>query len=657
MKRSAVLIGIEHYEDPAFPAAEYAESDVSDLASWLRRVGGYDFVSLRIGPRARELLDAVAAATAALAPGDLLLIYFAGHAVTVDGKPVLICRDARASRVAAFQDAVPVELLFSETGLPGLARVFVFDTARATASAGGVTGFSADSAASLRQLAQTRVGGMAPLAFLGASASDVVQPAIGARRRGAFAAALLDELTDARRSGRSPLLNAAFEAGLAQRMSATGLPPSAAPWLISSGIIPLCAEIGGAVELAVGADGVAAEPMPLTAIRCDPIRWHGFSPEYREVLLRSISRNAALLYGTEAEGVDGAALFEAGLAREIEWRNGVPMAVLEWAALIAAGRRDEIRKCLAAGAANGEQDDLPYLLRLYYEQGDLTRARYELDKAHGKGVWLEPALLLIAGFRDAVVGRRYLAECSAWAGKDTRFLTTCARAWHALFGDNREAARCLETAEQRALDSQDFEWLAAGAADFFQDTRSAWRHLGRAESVAACARDWMIAAAGWMRLFCDRREAARCADRAERSAVAARDWIACATGWRELLDDAERARENLAIAEKLAREVWEWHDCAERWLNLFNDEGRARRCLTLAEQAAQHFGEWRDCASAWRRLLNETAEARQCLLEAEHHASDALDWDVLSGDWHDLLKDDREAERCRAQAERLRLRR
>lgn len=657
MKRSAVLIGIEQYEDPAFPAAEYAESDASDLASWLRRIGGYDQVSLRIGPRARELLDAVAAATATLAPGDLLLVYFAGHAVAVDGKPVLICRDARASRVAAFQDAVPVDLLLSETALPGLARVFVFDTARASASTGGVTGLSTNSATALHQWAQTRLGGMAPLAFLGASGADVVQPALAARRRGAFAAALLDELTEARRKGRSVLLNSAFEAELAQRMNGGGLPPAAAPWLVSSGIIPLCADVGGALELGGDAVTAAAEPMPLTSIRTDSIRWYGFSPEYRDVLLRSISRQSALLYGTETEGVDGAALFEAGLAREVEWRKGVPCAVLEWAALIAAGRREEIRKCLAAGATNGEQNDLPYLLRLYYVQGDLNRARYELDKAHGKGVWLEPALLLIAGFRDAVVGRRYLAECSAWPGKDTRFLTACARAWHALFGDDREAAHCLETAEQRALDSQDYEWLAAGAADFFQDTRSAWRHLGRAESVAACARDWMIVAAGWMRLFCDRREAARCADRAERAAIAARDWIACATGWRELLDDTERARENLAFAEKLAREVWEWHDCAERWLNLFNDEGRARRCLALAEQAAQHFGEWRDCASAWRRLLNETAETRQCLLEAEHHASDALDWDVLSTDWHDLLKDDREAERCRAQAERLRLRR
>ncbi len=656
MKRSAILVGIEHYEDPAFPSAEYAESDAADLASLLRRSGGYDFVTLRTAVRARELLDAASSAAGALAPGDLLLFYFAGHAVAVDGRPVLVCRDARASRVAALQDAVPVELLLAETGTPGVARVFIFDVARAAASGGGITGFSADADSALRRLAETRVGGLAPLAFLASGSHEHTLPAIGGRRRGAYAAALLDELSEARREGRPPLLNAAFEASLARRLHALGVPPSVKPWMICGGVIPLCVETAGPAADA-GAERSGKEPMPLAAIRPSPIRWHGFSSEYRDALTRQISRRAAMLYGAEVEGVDGAALFEAGLAREVEWRSGVPLAVLEWSALIAGERHEEIKLCVESGAGNGDHNDLPYLLRLFYAQSDKSRARYELDKAHGKGVWLEPALLLIAGFRDAVGGRRYLAECSAWPGKDTRFLTTCARSWHALFGDDREAARNLETAEQRALDSQDFEWLAAGASDFFQDTRSAWRFLGRAEAVAACARDWIIAAAGWMRLFSDRREAERCAERAEHSAVAARDWIACATGWRELLGDAARAREDLAAAETVSHEVWEWQDCAERWVNLFNDDGRGRRCLNYSEQLAQHFGEWRDCAAAWRRLLNEAAEARQCLLEAEHHVSDAMEWEVLATEWRDLMKDAAEAERCRAQAERLRNRR
>jgi len=564
-----------------------------------------------------------------------------------------VCRDARASRVAALQDAVPVDLLLSETNAPGVARVFIFDTSRAAASAGGVTGYSADAAAALRRWAESRIGGVAPLAFLGSGGGDTAAPALGARRRGVMAAALLDELAESRRDGRPPLLNATFEASLVRRFEAFGRSPAAAPWIVCGGVIPLCAESAGPVADA-GAERAGAEPMPLTAIRPGPIRWHGLAGEYRQALTNQISRRAAMLYGVEVEGVDGAALFEAGLAREVEWRSGVPLAVLEWSALIAGERRSDIQKCVEAGAANGDQDELPFLLRLYYVQSDAARARYELDKAHGKGVWLEPALLLIAGFRDAVAGRRYLAECSAWPGKDTRFLASCARAWHALFGDDREAARCLEAAERGALDSQDFEWLAAGASDFFQDTRSSWRFLGRAETAAACARDWVIAAAGWMRIFNDRREAERCAERSERSAVAARDWMACASGWREILGDIERARDDLVSAETISREVWEWQDCAERWVNLFNDEGRARRCLSYSEQLAQHFGEWRDCAVAWRRLLNESAEARQCLIEAEHHASDALDWEVLAADWRDLMKDAAEAQRCRAQAERLR---
>ncbi len=648
MKQYALLVGIERYEDPAFPPVEFAETDAADLAVRLRRAGGYALTEYLARPCARGLLDAAAAAAAGLAPGDTLLFYFAGHAATAAGRPVLVCPKARGARLRFLQEVVPLELLLAETAAPGVARVFLLDTATAAPILEPFAEVSSDFASAARKLAETMPGNGAPFALIGAAGPGERTPVSVERRCGGFIEALTEEWRDPRHGGRGAVLDGAFVSELARRLRARS-GAAATPWAVFAGGQAAL----GPADPAGAEDGVAAPP----AAAAPPAPWFGFSREYRETLSRRISKRAGCLYGAEVEGVDGAALFEAGVAREVEWRFGVPLAVLEWPALIAARRRMEIEICLGAATAEAESDDLTYLLRLLYRDRDAVRARYELDKAHVKGIWIEPALLLAAEFGNKAEGRRYLAECSAWPGKDARFLAACARAWRVLIGDDREAARCLETAEGRAQDAQDFETLAAAAHDLFSDARAAWRLLARAESVAQGARDWATAGAGWMRIFNDGREADRCLSRAERVAVAARDWMACATGWLELLDDSERAREDIEASERAVHESWEWQDCAERWIHLFNDEASGRRCLSQAERRAQHFGEWRDCAAAWRRLLNETAETRACLAEAQRHAADALDWEVLASDWLDLLRDEQESARCRAQAERLRARR
>jgi hypothetical protein len=646
---------VEKYSDPAFPAAEYAESDAANLAAALRRWGGYASVDLLTKPSARTILDAAGETVRPLLPGDVFFFYFAGHSVWTGQRAMLVGRDAIARRVSALQDVVPLDLLLAETAAPGVARFFLIDAGRARATVTGIRpGLPAEVADAVMG---SETGGGPPLTLYVFGGSGEANGVLPDRRQGAMTAALLEEMQEAVREGYSLIVDEARCELLGRRLKAFGsredlyvrrrgnsIELFSPDGSLSPTVFPR-REVGG-----VGGGGRTGKEPPVAETP-----WFRVAADYRDRIACQISRRAACLYGVEVEGMDGAALFEQGAARGLEWRGGVPLAALEWLPLIAMGRRAEIETCLRSGAVDTGQEELPYLLRLFYVDNDRDRAAYEADKIHHKALYIEPAILLATGFRDMDAGRRYLAEASAWPEKEARFLAQCARAWQVVFGDAREASRCLEAAERRALDTQDWEGLAAGAMDFFGDARSAWRHLGRAETLAVCARDWIVAAAGWMRIFGDRRECGRCIQHAERSAVAARDWMACARGRRELLDDFEGAKEALANAEASAREVWEWQDCAERWMHLFNDETGGRRCLVVAEQEARHFGEWRDCAAAWIRLLKDSVEARECLIEAERRAGDAFQWEACATDWADMLHDKERAERCRAQANRLKI--
>src|SRR5437763_9014999 len=86
-RRLGIIIGINSYQDPAFRPLQYAENDTRALAQWLVNTKGGNWapadVQHVLGAYAtRELVETLITHTCThvAGPGDLVFVYFAGHA-------------------------------------------------------------------------------------------------------------------------------------------------------------------------------------------------------------------------------------------------------------------------------------------------------------------------------------------------------------------------------------------------------------------------------------------------------------------------------------------------------------------------------------------------------------------------------------------------
>jgi hypothetical protein len=82
-RRIAVLVGVDAYGDPSFPALHHAEDDARELARHLRseEVGGYDEVHLLTGDdtRREHIVEVLREIRDEVRAEDVLLIAFSGH--------------------------------------------------------------------------------------------------------------------------------------------------------------------------------------------------------------------------------------------------------------------------------------------------------------------------------------------------------------------------------------------------------------------------------------------------------------------------------------------------------------------------------------------------------------------------------------------------
>src|SRR5579859_3277020 len=86
-KRLGLIIGVNQYQDPTFRPLQFAENDARALAQWLVNAQGGKWnpsdVQLVQGMHAtRELTESLIMQVClnVAEPGDLVMIYFAGHA-------------------------------------------------------------------------------------------------------------------------------------------------------------------------------------------------------------------------------------------------------------------------------------------------------------------------------------------------------------------------------------------------------------------------------------------------------------------------------------------------------------------------------------------------------------------------------------------------
>src|SRR5436305_15120118 len=86
-RRLGLVIGVNSYQDTAFQPLQYAETDARGLAQWLVNTKGGNWapadVQLVQGAYATsELIESLAIQMCVnnVGPGDLVFVYFAGHA-------------------------------------------------------------------------------------------------------------------------------------------------------------------------------------------------------------------------------------------------------------------------------------------------------------------------------------------------------------------------------------------------------------------------------------------------------------------------------------------------------------------------------------------------------------------------------------------------
>lgn len=101
MKKVAVLIGVENYQDRLTARMEFARADVKSIADRLAQQCGFDDIRVLAdleGPSAATLPvvnDILLDLSAELWPDDLFLLCFIGHCVEKSGRGYLLLRDSR----------------------------------------------------------------------------------------------------------------------------------------------------------------------------------------------------------------------------------------------------------------------------------------------------------------------------------------------------------------------------------------------------------------------------------------------------------------------------------------------------------------------------------------------------------------------------------
>ena len=134
MRRYALFVGVNSYDDKAIRPLRYSIPDASVLADRFGRLGFK--TSLLPDPTHQQLLAAVEDATAGLGRGDVFLFFFAGHGFTAqDGAHLLFCRDDRKRMLCVNSAGIRVDALELLTGEGGFHRAFLLDSCRSDAFA------------------------------------------------------------------------------------------------------------------------------------------------------------------------------------------------------------------------------------------------------------------------------------------------------------------------------------------------------------------------------------------------------------------------------------------------------------------------------------------------------------------------------------------
>ena len=135
MKRHALFVGVNSYNDQSIRWLRYSIPDASVLADRFKGLG-YK-TRLLPDPTEAELKKAILESVDGLGRGDVFLFFFAGHGFTAqDGAHLLFCRDSIQVLLRVNGSGVKVDALEALTDKGGFHRAFLLDSCRTDCFAG-----------------------------------------------------------------------------------------------------------------------------------------------------------------------------------------------------------------------------------------------------------------------------------------------------------------------------------------------------------------------------------------------------------------------------------------------------------------------------------------------------------------------------------------
>lgn len=135
MKRHALFVGVNKYDDKTIRDLKFSIPDASVLADRFKGLG-YK-TRLLPDPTGAELKKAVIDESEGLGHGDVFLFFFAGHGFTAqDGSHLLFCRDDIQCLLRRNAAGVKVDALEELTSDRGFHRAFLLDSCRTDCFAG-----------------------------------------------------------------------------------------------------------------------------------------------------------------------------------------------------------------------------------------------------------------------------------------------------------------------------------------------------------------------------------------------------------------------------------------------------------------------------------------------------------------------------------------
>jgi len=134
-RRIALLVGVDHYDDPFWPALSFAEKDAGDLAATLKspEIGRFDEARVITASSRAQLIEAIdGLARLAPNPDDVVLVYVSSHGTLADDRkdglvPTVVLRDTRSN--ALLETGVRVaELIRHFDRLPSERKALILAT-------------------------------------------------------------------------------------------------------------------------------------------------------------------------------------------------------------------------------------------------------------------------------------------------------------------------------------------------------------------------------------------------------------------------------------------------------------------------------------------------------------------------------------------------